>query len=88
MPPAASPAGSPPRHTTSRAPLPATICPSRAAGNPGSSGTYAAPASQHPTIAVTSSKPRPRHNPTTVSGPAPWETRNRASRPARTASSP
>ena len=61
--------------------------PSRSGGYPGSSGRYAAPASQVPTIAVIRSGPRSRHSPTTDSGPAPAARRYPPSRPARAISS-
>ena len=69
--PAGSAPGSAPRQITSRARLAASMYSSRAGGQPGSSGRYAAPASQVAKIAVTISAPRSRHSPTTCSGPAP-----------------
>jgi hypothetical protein len=74
--------------TTATAPAPASTASIRAAGQAGSTGRYAAPASQHPSIAVIISAPRGRLSPTTCSGPDPKAPSRDASRPARAISSP
>src|SRR5690242_21446652 len=54
--------------------------PTRASGNTGSIGTYAAPAFNTPTIATTASPERGNNNPTHSPGPAPTPTNTSATR--------
>src|SRR5688572_4357520 len=60
--------------TTTRTPLSATTCATRAAGQLASIGTYAAPACQTPNIAAIVPTPLAPSTPTTASAPTPADT--------------
>src|SRR6266498_1037578 len=84
-PPTTSPA---PSATITAGRASASMNPTRPAGYPGSTGTYAAPAFTTPSNAVTSPIEPPITTATTRSGPAPYAASRPASRPAAASSSP